>query len=105
MKKSMIITAITVGYLVRDFVTHYNYVKNDFESNLFTLIIIGSTFWFLFAYNEVKSYIKDKKSDEKRQKIDHIDCERMRKIQEFKKERSEFFEAYFKQSSIQMKTK
>ncbi len=100
--KSMIITAITVGYLVRDYVTHYNYVKSNFERNLFTVIIICFTIFIICAYKEVKlhikSYLNDKKSNLNRQKITYHDCDRKRMIQEFQKQRSEFFESYFKNS-------
>lgn len=105
--KKMIFTAIAGGYLVRDFITHYNIAKHSFEREMLTFLSVAYILIIFLIVGEIKAHIQNKKADKKgemmRKQISYQDCEKKRMIQEFQKQRSEFFEAYFKQPTITMK--
>ncbi len=106
--KKMILTAIAVGYLTGDYCSYAEISKNAFERNVLSFITFCSVILLFYVINETKVYIQGKRSDKEskaqRKHITFHNCEEERKIEEFKQERKEFFDNYFNQSSINMKT-
>lgn len=106
--KIMILTAIAVGYFTGDYCLRNEICKNAFEERLISVIVFCFVILIFNLVNEMKNCIQNKKEDKEsnnqRQKIIFQDCDKERKIEEFQKERKEFFDSYFKQSSITMKT-
>ena len=102
--KIMILTAIAVGYFTGDYCLRNEICKNAFEERLISVIVFCFVILIFNLVNEMKNCIQNKKEDKEsnnqRQKIIFQDCDQERKIEEFQKERKEFFDSYFKQSSI-----
>ncbi len=99
--KKIMISAIAIGYMCRDFLTHYNIVKTNFDRNWMTVIAICTSYLIIYYIGELISYIKDKKEgNAKRKSIQHENCDRKRMREEFQKQRQEFFESYFRRSQI-----
>lgn len=106
--KKMIVTAIAVGWLVGDYCSQTGISKSAFENTVLTIVFSCFAILMFNLISELKNFVHDKKNDKEskvqRQQIVFHDCVKERAVEEFRQQRKEFFDSYFKQSSIQMKT-
>ena len=112
MKKGfqMLLTAIAVGFVLGDTLAQKYKIINAFEYGWIIVVSIAAIIMIFYAANETYLLISGIKSDRqgkvnRRHNITYHNCSRERELRELEKQRNEFFEKYFRESSIQMKTR
>ena len=105
----MYATATAVALITRAYCSHVEFIsRSALETNLITFVAFCYVILLFCIGSEIKNCIESRKENnkckEKRTEISCIDCDKERKIREFKKQREKFFEDYFTRSSIEMKT-